>query len=365
MIKAHNRSLSENSLLFVICSCLLSQDNYNRLTVLYMVVSIIILGLLYLAQKRAWKYGLFLFFLALIYFWTPFWWFLPVAFGLFLSEESTETDWAIACVASAGVLFIQQIDLLTAIVLVAIALLATYLNFNRQQQEQLTQDYLRMKDDSYEQQRLLEEKNSELVSTQEAAIQLEIIQERNRIAHDIHDNVGHLLSRALIQLGAIQTINQQENLKKPLTQLHDTVDQGMNSIRVSVHKTFNETLDFTQSLDALIRNFSFCEVVIEGDPQMIQQKHAQDLLMAIQEAFSNIMKHSNATKVTVTFSELPGFYKCVVQDNGTGKKQQASKGIGLAGMQQRLQKTAGQLHILAKEDSFTLNIILPKEEKND
>lgn len=365
MKKSYQRDLFENGLLFLICCCLLGQDNYNRLTVLYILVSLILLGLLYLATKRVSKYVLFLVFLALIYFWSSFWWFLPVAFGLFMTEEVTATDNVIAVTASIAVLLLQQIDPLVAVTLSIISCLAIHLSFSRRKQNQLAQAYLRMKDDSWEQQRLLEEQNNELVSSQEASIQLEITQERNRIAHDIHDNVGHLLSRALIQLGAIQTINQQENLKKPLAQLHDTVDQGMNSIRVSVHKTFRETLEFTQSLEALIRNFVFCEVVIKGDPQLIQQKYAQDLMLVIQEAFSNIMKHSNATKVTLTFSELPGFYKCVIQDNGTREKTDASDGIGLTGMQQRLQKFAGQVHVLPKEDSFSLNIILPKEQGND
>ncbi len=59
--------------------------------------------------------------------------------------------------------------------------------------------------------------------SQETQLALQIVEERNRIARDIHDNVGHLLSSAILQIGALEMINQEPKLKEPLENLSATV----------------------------------------------------------------------------------------------------------------------------------------------
>lgn len=67
--------------------------------------------------------------------------------------------------------------------------------------------------------------------SQETQLALQIVEERNRIARDIHDNVGHLLSSAILQIGALEMINQEPKLKEPLENLSATVHTGMDRIR--------------------------------------------------------------------------------------------------------------------------------------
>lgn len=57
----------------------------------------------------------------------------------------------------------------------------------------------------------LSEQNKALALSQETQLALQIVEERNRIARDIHDNVGHLLSSAILQIGALEMINQEPN----------------------------------------------------------------------------------------------------------------------------------------------------------
>ena len=59
---------------------------------------------------------------------------------------------------------------------------------------------------------ILSEKNKNLLIQQEQEVRIATLNERNRIAREIHDNVGHLLSSALLQIGAIQAIFTQEEL---------------------------------------------------------------------------------------------------------------------------------------------------------
>ena len=68
------------------------------------------------------------------------------------------------------------------------------------------------RDDSKELEKMLEEKNKRLMSEQDQQVHLATLAERNRIAREIHDNVGHLLSRAILLLGAISTVNTDDRL---------------------------------------------------------------------------------------------------------------------------------------------------------
>ena len=65
----------------------------------------------------------------------------------------------------------------------------------------------RTRDDSFELESILKDKNKRLLSEQDQQVHLATLAERNRIAREIHDNVGHLLSRAILLLGAITTVN--------------------------------------------------------------------------------------------------------------------------------------------------------------
>ena len=83
------------------------------------------------------------------------------------------------------------------------------------------------------------------------------LKERNRIARDIHDNVGHLLSRSILQIGAAIIINKNEELNLNLNLIKDTLNEAMNSIRNSVHDLHDDSIDLQIEIQKLINNFSF------------------------------------------------------------------------------------------------------------
>lgn len=126
-------------------------------------------------------------------------------------------------------------------------------------QQQLEQDYKKQRDTSRELAMILSEKNKNLLIQQEQEVRIATLNERNRIAREIHDNVGHLLSSALLQIGAIQAIFTQEELQEPLTNLRSTISTGMDSIRSSVHNLHDDALDLQAALQTLIQNFTFCK----------------------------------------------------------------------------------------------------------
>lgn len=118
----------------------------------------------------------------------------------------------------------------------------------------LEQEMIRLRDTSTELNLVLQEKNKNLMEKQDYEIYLATLRERNRIAREIHDNVGHMLSRSILQMGALITIHKEEPLHGQLAGVGETLNQAMNSIRESVHDLHDESIDLRQSIaEATVR----------------------------------------------------------------------------------------------------------------
>ncbi|HHW30601.1 MAG TPA: two-component sensor histidine kinase [Clostridiaceae bacterium] len=207
----------------------------------------------------------------------------------------------------------------------------------------------------------LKKQNRDLIEKQDNEIYLAAINERNRIAREIHDNVGHLLSSAILQSAALLTINKDEKVKEHLNTLNETLSQAMNSIRNSVHELYDESIDLNARIEELIRKFDFCELTYEYD---ISSNPGRSLKYAfisiVKEALSNIMKHSNATHVYITFREHPGFYQLIIKDNGIVKRWSRDEGLGINNMIERVESFKGNINIKT-ENGFEIFISIPKE----
>jgi signal transduction histidine kinase len=220
----------------------------------------------------------------------------------------------------------------------------------------------------------LEQKNKALMEKQDYEVRVATLRERNRIARDIHDHVGHLLTRAILQLGAIQTISRSGPLHEPLTGLKQTLDDSMTEIRRSLHDLHDASVDLTVELEAMVGPFTFCPVsLVIG----LREKPDQPLVLAflaiVREGLSNIARHSNATQASLLLREHPGFYQLTLRDNGTSQEAdgpvdleqltgQKSSGIGLAGMAERVRALNGQINI-RREQGFVILITVPRQDR--
>lgn len=224
---------------------------------------------------------------------------------------------------------------------------------------QLEQDFKRLRDTSTEYNLLLQQKNQELMKQQDYEIHVATLKERNRIAREIHDNVGHMLSRSILQSGALIAINKDPNLQEPLNSLKDTLSLAMNSIRESVHDLHDESVDLKASLSALLKDFAEYDIHMEYDMGAVLPKNIKYCFIAIvKEALSNISKHSNATRIKMLVREHPSFYQLIIEDNGTDIFIQ-NAGIGLENMQERIEQLHGRFSI-STEQGFRIFISVPK-----
>ncbi|WP_379945864.1 sensor histidine kinase [Enterococcus devriesei] len=341
----------------VIGILLIFQQGFQPQMIIYLLISILVAGpALLLPKMLGQTVGVFPL-LILSFFWPTLLVFLPANLRIAWRDEFV---WSWVLIVLIVPFFQGTYSVSENLLLFCLNCFAVLLAWRGKKQEEVSEALLQLKDDSWEKQELLKQKNQELIQSQETFIDLEISEERNRIARDIHDNVGHLLSSAIIQLGAIEAINQNEPLKKPLNQLRSTIHTGMDNIRESVHDLHETSLSFEKGLDLLLADFQFCAVELRGEvPNHLNQEQERTLLMILKEALANVMKHSNATKVTLSFNEMPAFYRLQILDNGTLTKKNGD-GIGLKSMRQRVTKIGGQLHVAQTPNNFMIHVILPK-----
>lgn len=189
----------------------------------------------------------------------------------------------------------------------------------------------------------LEQQHQQLQEKQEYEIRLATLNERNRIAREIHDQVGHLLSRSLLQTAALLVSQPTAAGNQLLQSLHDTLAEAMDSIRASVHNLHEESVDLHNQLEALAEGFLFCPIKLDYRLECQPEKAVQYcLLSAAKEGLHNIAKHSDASQVNLTLLEHPALYQLVLQDNGSPSAAGQSGGLGLASMAERVQALGGQ-----------------------
>ena len=208
---------------------------------------------------------------------------------------------------------------------------------------------------------LLSEKNKALAEKQNSEIYAATLRERNRIAREIHDNVGHVLSRSILMVGAAKTINKDPGMTAILKNLEDSLNHAMNSIRNSVHDLHDEAVNLEEVEKSLVHEFTFCSVQMVYDMTREVPREVKYCFISItKEAFANIMKHSNATRVQLILREHPALYQMCVEDNGTGVVYDpGNAGIGILNMKDRVKALGGTLQISTRK-GFRIFITIPK-----
>lgn len=199
--------------------------------------------------------------------------------------------------------------------------------------------------------------------------------ERTRIARDLHDNIGGLLSAAKMHFQLL--INKQpepaenEDFQKTLTLL----DHAAAEVRHTAHNLMPETLIRLGLQAALVQ---FCEKMaaaanLQIDVQVygLEKKlsDSQNLLIyrMVQELVNNVLKHANATDALVQINRHDQWLSVTVEDNGKGfLPEELSGGMGLTSMEMRVQALSGKMEIQSVSGRGTSVFIqLPLSSNNE
>ncbi|MEP0903627.1 sensor histidine kinase [Nodosilinea sp. FACHB-13] len=196
------------------------------------------------------------------------------------------------------------------------------------------------------------------------------LQERNRIAREIHDSLGHaltaqtiLLENALLYLPA-----QADQSRSYLTNAKDSAYQTLRDVSKSVSALRNNPLQ-GQSLAIAVpllvnelcqsaRITSDCSVEL---PEPLPDDITLALFRIVQEAITNVVKHSQATTVQVKLGAKPSRVYLQVLDNGQGfDPSKNTTGFGLRGMRERAIALSGTCQIWsAPHEGCRISVILP------
>lgn len=224
-----------------------------------------------------------------------------------------------------------------------------------------------MRDASMEHDMLMEQMNHQLIEKQNAQIYNATLKERNRIAREIHDNVGHMITRSILQVGAIGVINTDEKLKAPISDLKSTLDTAMDSMRKSVHDLYDESVDLRQALAKLKPTDSAFAFSLEYDCADNVPRDVKYAFIAIaKEAVNNAVKHSNGDEIRIIVREHPAFYQLEIMDNGTTADErrlsgETGDGIGIKNIKERVAAIGGIMRIKA-DDGFRIFVTLMKKK---
>lgn len=203
-------------------------------------------------------------------------------------------------------------------------------------------------DDQRERIRRSRARLADVESARSADLQHARLTERTRIAREIHDNVGHLLTRAIMLTNADQVIatSTGDTLHADqFGQLGHTLDEAMTMIRKSVHDLKDEGTDFRAMIEDAMATAkqSDVEIRLSNAIDAVPSHVAHAFTAVIREALTNTIRHSAASEAHVHLIDLPGLWQLIVQDNGgvPERGRVASMGIGIADIEERARALDG------------------------
>jgi len=217
-----------------------------------------------------------------------------------------------------------------------------------------------IRDTNSQQKNILTLKNQQLLESQNELMHMIKLQERNRIARDIHDTIGHSLSRALLQTGAVSAVNQNEELQTLIDALKNTLTDSMNQIRNSIHDLKDDSIDLKQALSQILDESGFKTTFTYDIESDVANDVKNCFLVGLKESVTNTRKHSNASSIILTVAEHPAMYQFLVTDNGTIAPTNLNNGIGLQNINERISELGGYCR-MNYQNGFRTFITIPKK----
>ncbi len=191
------------------------------------------------------------------------------------------------------------------------------------------------------------------------------LQERNRIAREIHDSLGHSLTAFNLHVAAALRLfnSDPDEAKELLVEAKQLGDQALHSVRESVGTMRSHPLQGKSLADAigqLTEDFARSTGItptVQIQTNRIPEDQAVAFYRISQEALTNISKYAKATVVSIQVSQN----QLVITDDGRGfNPSQTTSGFGLQGMQERTSAIGGKFELVsAIGRGCTIRVMVP------
>jgi two-component system sensor histidine kinase ChiS len=218
--------------------------------------------------------------------------------------------------------------------------------------------------------RQVRDRTQEIEKLFEKTKELAVVEERNRLARELHDSAKQKAFAALAQLGTANGILKKNPraAKNHLDEAENLVYEVIEELTFLIQEMYPVTLK-ERGLVTTLHDYVFewenrtdiqAEVRIEDD-RRLKLDIEQAVFRVVQEALSNVSRHSGAKHVEVVLSYKKDILVVVVADNGCGFDQQAKPtGVGLRSIRERIESLGGVVEIESLPDCGTrLTVHLP------
>jgi signal transduction histidine kinase len=185
--------------------------------------------------------------------------------------------------------------------------------------------------------------------------------ERQRLARELHDETGQALTSILLGLKGLEEANTEEQRESAAGDLRELVVSTLQDVRRLAVELRPKALDdfgLVPALERLAQTFTE-QVGIETDLEAslgetrLPREVETALYRLVQEALTNVVKHSRARHVSISLVRRPSSVSAVIEDDGIGFDEPAGDGLGLVGMRERVGLLDGRLEVESRSDHGT------------
>jgi signal transduction histidine kinase len=216
--------------------------------------------------------------------------------------------------------------------------------------------------------RELERAHRQLADYANQVERLATMRERNRLAREVHDSLGHYLTALNVQL-EIATKLMETNparAREATAQAKQLASEGLAEVRRSVAALRPSPLDdapLPQAIRNLVDETRCTDLAVSfeqtGSARPLSPEIETVLYRAAQEALTNVRKHARASAVEVRLIFEADIARLGVRDNGIGR-QEARDGVGLSGLRERVTAIGGQMWAENYPDGgFVVEVTVP------
>lgn len=203
------------------------------------------------------------------------------------------------------------------------------------------------------------------------AEELATTKERNRLAREIHDSLGHFLTVINVQLEAARVVldSDQQAAYRALEKAQTLVKDGLSEVRRSVAALRASPMEgqpLTKAIERLVEECQEsgirCEWKVSGEVRELPARIEHALYRAVQEGLTNVRKHARASSVKVELDyAAENEVSLLIEDNGVGLDlDKVEDGFGLFGLRERVHLLNGRVSLRgAKSEGASLEVVIP------
>lgn len=195
------------------------------------------------------------------------------------------------------------------------------------------------------------------------------LEERGRIAREIHDVLGHALSGIAVQLDmadALHAGGRDQDANEAVRRARALAVSGIGETRRAIHALREDTLPLPETI-ARIAHGSTAGFQIQGEPGEVRVEVAQAVIRTAQEAITNAHRHAPGAEVNLLLDYTDRLIRLTVTDTGTAepgaRPNHSGSGMGLVGMRERASLLGGTLYAGPAEPpspGWTVRLELPR-----